>query len=271
MADLDADLQAAMSALEASFHVHLIATFKPQLRCIPHDAIAAEWLEGADADFDQFPVQDGESIVGLLYRHDLRCDGTAEEAMYPLWEGVVVSSNMPISELIPEMGGLKARLVLRGAKVDGLVTPSDLLRLPVRLCLFSLLTHLEQVMAELILVRWPGDEWRRQLSPGRQKNILKKQADLQARRMNPPLLELTEFGDKRDLCRKAQAISGNRKKYEAEMDALRDLRDSLAHAATFLDEREGTKGVNKFVNQFLSARRWIAYLTQFTQELRAKA
>lgn len=269
MGDLDAELQAAMSALEASFHVHLIATYKPQLRCIPHDAVAAEWLETANADFDQFPVTDHDSVVGLLYRHDLRSSGTAEDAMYPLWEGVVVSSNMPISELIPEMGGLKARLVLRGAKVDGLVTPSDLLKLPVRLCVFSLLTHLEQVMAELISTRWPGDAWKDLLSAGRQTKIAEKQADLQARRMNPPLLELTDFADKRDLCRKV--IEDGKKKFDRELNALRDLRDKLAHASSFIDERQGHQGVNEFVNQFQSARRWITQLNELTRALKATA
>src|SRR5439155_16204434 len=149
-----------------------------------------------------------------------------------------------------------------------LVTRSDLLKLPVRLIVFALITHLEQVMADLIAGQWEGDDWFSQLSPGRQNKINAKLAHLRSRKMNPPLLELTEFADKRDLCKKL--VPGNKSDFSDELDSLRDLRDQLAHAATFVDPSGGQSAVAGFVNQFNNARYWIHELTKLATAIRAR-
>ena len=60
--------------------------------------------------------------------------------------------------------------------------------------------------------------------------------------MNPPKIELLEFSDKRDLCKKL--IDGwGKSKFDDDLDGLRDLRDQLAHAATFVDRSNGKTGV----------------------------
>ena len=129
---------------------------------------------------------------------------------------------------------LPYRLILRGDRIDGLVTQSDLLKLPVRIVVFGLLTHLETVMADLVSTHWPGDDWMTALSPGRRAKLLEKETALRRRGLNPPRIELTEFADKRDLCKRLLATG--RKRFEREMDGLRNLRDQLAHAATFVDD-----------------------------------
>ena len=77
--------------------------------------------------------------------------------------------------------------------------------------------------------------------------------------MNPPLLELTEFADKRDLCKRL--VEGSKSAFCAELHDLGDLRDQLAHAGTFVDPSSGQAAVTKFVNQFENAKRWIHELT----------
>jgi len=51
--------------------------------------------------------------------------------------------------------------------------------------------------------------------------------------MNPPKIELTDFGDKRDLCKRL--LAGGKNRFTEELDSLRDLRDQIAHASTFVD------------------------------------
>ena len=113
----------------------------------------------------------------------------------------MVSADMPIANLISELKDNHYRLVLRGGRIDGLVTQSDLLKLPVRILVFGLITHLEQVMADIVSVRWPGDSWFPKLNESRQSKIIEKEAELRRRGMNPPKIELTEFSDKRNLCK----------------------------------------------------------------------
>lgn len=244
--------------MEASFQVHLIGTFDQDVLCVPADAPADDWLAEHGPDFDQFPVKQGNETLGVLRRGHSRPGATAREAMEPLREGLVVSAHMPIAALIPGLKSTHYRLVLRGADIDGLVTHSDLLKLPVRVLTFSLLTHLEQVMADAIQAHWSGDTWLPCLSPGRQSRVRQKQTALQRKRMNPPLLELTDFGDKGDLC---AHIVGTDERFAQDLHRLRDLRNQVAHAGTFLDPADGPSAVVAFADRFESALLWISDLT----------
>jgi hypothetical protein len=254
--------EAARQATKAAFHVRLIGTFEPDLVCAPADAIADAWLATAHPDFDQFPVRDDHRTIGLLVRGD--CPGrVVRDAMLPLSEELIVSSDMAIAELIPRMKMLPYRLILRGDRIEGLVTQSDLLKLPVRIVVFGLLTHLEMVMADLVLAHWPGDEWMTALSDGRRARLLEKETVLRQRGLNPPRIELTEFADKRDLCKRL--LAAGRTRFDREMDGLRNLRDQLAHAATFVDDADGSTGIGSFVDQWDAARYWVQELMVLIQ------
>ena len=257
MSHLSRSFEAAREATKAAFHIRLIGTFDPDLVCAPADASADTWLADAPADFDQFPVRDRNRTIGLL-RRGPHPGLLVRDAMLPLSEELIAAADMPIAELIPRMKALPYRLILRGDRIDGIVTQSDLLKLPVRVVVFGLLTHLETAMADLVATRWAGDAWMDELSAGRRTKLLEKEAALRRRGLNPPRIELTEFADKRDLCKRLM-VSG-RKRFENEFDGLRDLRDQLAHAATFLDEADGSTGMASFVDKCEAARYWLQEL-----------
>ena len=186
------------------------------------------------------------------------------DAMQPLRDGLIVSTDMPIANLIPQLRESHYRLMLRGGRIDGLVTQSDLLKLPVRLVVFALITHLEQVMTDVVSVHWPNDSWFAKLSDGRQTNLNEKEADLRNRGMNLVKIELMEFCDKRDLCKRL--VDHGKSKFDRELDSLRELRDQLAHSATFVDGSDGKTGVAAFVDKFESAKHWINELTKLASK-----
>lgn len=264
---LPTELEAALAAMEESFHVRLIGTFGGDLICAPPEANAANWLKRNGGDFDQFPVRQGEATIGILNRSDQHRGESVQDVMQPLREGLIVSAQMPIADLIPQLRESPYRLVLCGERIDGLVTQSDLLKLPVRLVSFALITHLEQVMADVIAASWPVDAWMSLLSQGRRDKIKKKCAELSGRRMNPPLLELTDFCDKRQLCR--MLVEGSKSVFDKELEDLGVLRDQLAHAATFIDAAQGQAAVTRFVGQFENAKRWIRVLTELATKMRS--
>ena len=95
------------------------------------------------------------------------------------------------------------RLVVRETEISGIVTRSDLLKLPVRVLAFAMITHLERVLAEVILEACgPNNElWMKYLNQTRRDRISEKQAKLKSGGIDPLLLvELTDFCDKRDIC-----------------------------------------------------------------------
>ena len=264
MGNLDAELDAALAAMGASFHVRLIGTFEPDLVWAPVDAMATRWLAENNPDFDQFPVKTGSATVGVLLRHGDHGEKTVGEAMHPLREGLIVSADMPIQDLIPQLRETHHRLVLRGGSIDGLVTQSDLLKLPVRLVVFALITHLEQVMADLILAHWNDGSWIALLNDERRALLLEKEEDLRRRGMNPPRTELTEFADKRGLCKRL--VEGSKSRFVEEIDHVRDLRDQIMHAATFLDQSNNKTSVAAFADTFESAKRWIGELSRLAAQ-----
>jgi hypothetical protein len=266
MTALTRELDAALNAMERSFHVRLIGTFDDDLEWAPADVEAAPWLETYFPDFDQFPVRLGDRTVGILVRSGEQAGRIVSEVMEPLREGLIVSADMPIANLISELKDNHYRLILRGGRIDGLVTQSDLLKLPVRILVFGLITHLEQVMADIVSVRWPDDSWFPKLTESRQSKIIEKEAELRRRGMNPPKIELTEFSDKRNLCK--ELVNDGKSKFKEELEKLRELRDQLAHASTFVDRSDGKTGVVAFVEKFESATRWIDELTRLAANLK---
>ena len=50
------------------------------------------------------------------------------------------------------------------------------------------------------------------------------------------------------------------------MDGLRNLRDQLAHAATFVDDADSSTGIGSFVDQWDAARYWVQELMMLIQK-----
>jgi hypothetical protein len=78
----------------------------------------------------------------------------------PNWRPIVlVSAAKPLKGFIPLLTRTPYRLVVRGSRIEGIVTRGDVHKLPVRLRVFALVTHLEMTMAEHIRRTSVGDDW----------------------------------------------------------------------------------------------------------------
>jgi hypothetical protein len=246
---LDEELDSALRAMEAGFHVRLIATFEPALEWAPAEASAAAWLTANHPNFDQFPVRRDGVAVGLLFRNGNHNGQTVAEAMHPLRDGLIVSSDTPISDLIPELRHSHSRLVLRGGRITGLVTQSDLLKLPVRMLLFGLVTHLEICLRALIKRRIPN--WMQTLDGKRRRQIRKEFRRASAARLDPDLLEFTNFSDLVDILNRDGTLGTQ---FESDMKSIRELRNLVAHAATYV---HAPADVVRLADCFDSTRTWI--------------
>jgi hypothetical protein len=71
-----------------------------------------------------------------------------------------------------------------------------------------------------------------------------KRSSLHDKRMDPALLELTEFADKVSLC--SQVIEGSKSAFCRDLHHLRKLRDLIAHSAAFMVPEEGPSAVMVF-------------------------
>jgi hypothetical protein len=124
------------------------------------------------------------------------------------------------------------RLVVSDAGIAGLVSLSDIQALPVRACLFSLVTGLEIAMSETIHATFAAsDTWKKHLSEDRQEKI-KVEID-KARHAGGIVSELlfTQFADKVTILKKS-VFQGrtDRARTVQQLQAIEGLRNKLAHA-----------------------------------------
>lgn len=250
--------QTTMTGLETGLQVLHITTFGP-LTCENNEDVTTVLSHPDLQDFDQIPVRKNGHIIGVLEKASCPTSGLVEECMQTLDDTILISAHTPLTQFIPLLQDRPYRLVLGGKEyhgINGIVTRSDLLKLPVRLYAFSLVTHLELLMSEIIQSQLANKEdWWAMLSPGRRKKIEEKMDCLKQRNFNPPWLELTEFSDKRTILKKHLSL---RKAFEDELKEVEELRNKVAHAGNYAgNEAE----ILQFISRLRSTQHWIEDLT----------
>jgi hypothetical protein len=251
MTGLDRELEITLRAMEAGFHVRLISTFDPELVYAPPESDARDWLAGNYPEFDQFPVRHERETIGILLRDGQHNGKTVREAMRPLREGLIVSTHMPIAELIPQLRENHFRLVLRGSSIDGLVTQSDLVKLPVRMLVFGFISHFELLLRALIRKHHVEEGWLDRLENNARGRIIKLLQKLRSERLEPDPLELTLFSDTLHIAGKLPDLG---EELIVDSECIEDLRNDIAHAKTFIT---APADVRTFVDRFEKLRNWI--------------
>lgn len=250
--------ESTMKGLEAGLTVGDIAAYG-LASCDVEDDAAGVFARADLRAYDCIPVRREGNVVGVLLRAGRGGKtGRAGDAMRPLDESLLVSSSQPLKELIPLLAEQPQRLVVRGARVDGIVTRSDLHKLPVRVLVFALVTHLELTMAQAIGRAYEGDAWLEALTPSRRARVLEKHDALRSTSFEPPLLELTDFCDKREALSKAGLLAVPSKSRAVEdFERIEELRNSVAHAATYAGSDEQLR---ELVELLGLAEEWIGRL-----------
>ena len=152
----DDDFQTTISALEKGLQVQHIATF-PFEECKYGDDIEVVLATEHLLSFDQIPVRYSNSIVGIVEREKcLSQRGAVGTYMTRLDNSVLFAAETPLMDFITNEA--LYRLVLRGSKIEGIITRSDLIKLPVRLLAFSLVTHVEALLNRIIRATGEKDE-----------------------------------------------------------------------------------------------------------------
>lgn len=223
--------EATFEALERGLWVEHIATFC--LRCCsPDDSVHEVLRDPSLKGIDCIPVRDKGGILGVIDRTLGRTELTARESMQPLAECILVEASTPLKDFLPKMEGLPFyRLVVKGTSVKGIVTRSDIQKLPVRILAFGAVTHLEMSMARLIESRYPsGKAWLRYLSRERRTLVRTKFEDLQKLQLEVSMLEATEFCDKVEIVRRIMKLTKNQEK---EISGIENLRNPVFHARSY--------------------------------------
>jgi CBS domain-containing protein len=227
---LDFDVATIMPRLEAAMQVRLIWA-SPFIDCSSQDSIQAIIDDRKLLDFDHIPVRHEGQVVGVFNRSEDHAGKTfIREAMAPLNERFLLSADAPLMSFLERADDRPFCLVLDGENLSGIVTISDLQKLPVRPALFLLVTHLEILLAEWIRRESPDEErWLALLKKGQRAKIKNSWEDLRDKNLVIDMVSATSFTHKMDA---ASALGAFADKNSAPADLLeiRELRDSMAHA-----------------------------------------
>jgi hypothetical protein len=256
MTEGQADIYAeTMQGLAAGLTVGHIATF--DLHTCADSDDACRVLDDSNVEiYDQIPVRKNGRIVGVLERRGGTRSGAARDHMRTLENTLLVSAEGPLMSFVRAADASPYRLVVRETEVSGIVTRSDLLKLPVRVLAFAMITHLESLMAEAVRQAGGADDeqWMKYLNQGRREKIFEKQTKLKSGRIDLPLLELTDFCDKRDIVRELRHLD---LEFERQLKSIEDIRNKLAHAGEYAADDEG---VRLFVEHLKNTESWIEKL-----------
>jgi hypothetical protein len=224
-----AAIEEVLQSLEDSLTVDLIAEYGVSM-CEPTDIACEVFLRPENAFFDQIPVK-SDHIIGVLERGAAESTGQVSNAMKPLHDSMIIASHTGLLTYIRFCIDPPYRLVVAGGGVEGIVTPSDLLKLPVRTLLFTLLTHLEATMADFIERRIPEARWSSILKPPRLSKLEQQFLGLKERNLDVTKLLATEWSDKRDLV--MAELGRDDRIFEQDLRQLELLRNAVAHASIF--------------------------------------
>lgn len=268
---LDVDLAAVFTSFERAATVALIATFEPGLVCCdPADQLETVVHGREFADFDFIPVRRNGQIVGIVDRAEKarhsteqagRADELVEKAMCSLDESILISADASLLTFVASADTNPCRLVIRGTRINGIVTLSDLQKLPVRPVLFFLITHLEILMAEVLRMTYPnGDEWVALLTPPRRKIFEKGWTELQQSDLDLDKLTASNFADKKEaLIRSTVPLPFGQVKAGKQLGRIERLRNGLAHAGKYAASRDEAQKCAETVRW---VQQWIEFLSQ---------
>jgi CBS domain-containing protein len=233
-------LDVTMAGLEVGFKVSHIAAFDLEV-CAPEMSVENVLNDPGLMDFDHIPVREGSRIVGMLDRGPQKSTEIVRDSMHRLDGGMLVSAEQPLPKFLPTLVESPYRLVVQGTKIEGIVTISDIAKLPVRLLAFTSVSHLEAVITKAIRFDCPNDDkkWL-SLMAGQRTGIENRLEE--RRRQNIHLLSPIEVAY---LSEKITAISRLRRltKLEADRKLITDFRNSLAHDGDFVVECKGISGL----------------------------
>ena len=132
---LDVDQDRMLESLERATPVRLIGTFDNLTTTYIDEPIAVAIANAEPQGFDFLPVRERrcDAIVGLLATHSEMHISTSSvrDRMEYLNGRNLIAADAPLLHFIYEADTCPCRLILDGAQITGLVTLSDIQKLPV--------------------------------------------------------------------------------------------------------------------------------------------
>jgi len=234
---------ASLAGLNEGLKVRHI-TASPLLTCGTTDELEEVIARPDLGGIDQIPITDGGRIVALWER-------SKEWKRRPLDDSVLVSADAPLWHFIHTVHEQPYRLVVEQTKITGIVTWSDLLKVPVLVLAFSLVAELELAMNRRILEQYTDDKWVDLLDKEERQKIRGRQRVLERENLTLPTIELADLCHKAKVLREVLDIGRD---FETELGEVVRLRNDVDHVK---DVVHSDADLKDFVARLERAEAWL--------------
>lgn len=216
---------------------------------------AADWQAAApdDAlqDFDQIPLTAPDSPqVTAVYVRGI--------GVVPLHAGMFMAADAPLLTFVESADRQRFRLLVDGGEIVGLVTLSDLQRLPVYSLLFALVIAVESLLVEWVRVRCGNapDAWLEHLSRMDREQIERFYTQSKIKNIAIDRLSCASFGQEVKVAIGLGLMREGDERHRAVLD-LADLRNSVCHAKEFAATLELALGVPSRAREATGLAHWL--------------
>ncbi|HXF73892.1 MAG TPA: CBS domain-containing protein [Actinomycetota bacterium] len=210
--------------------------------------VSPEWScrEAADRmdefDFDVAPL-DEDPLRSFVSRKNLReadPGRTVAALAQPIDASLVVTADLGLADTLALLEKRDFLFVIEGDSVFGLITLSDLQRVPVGMTVLAIILATEAGLNQLIRQHYGKEGFLDHLPKGRRQKTLERYDELKGRNLETDLVDVLFLADRLHLVgtvqRFRQALGfGSRERFKAWKDELERLRNTLAHGGTILD------------------------------------
>jgi hypothetical protein len=238
--------QRTLDGLDAGIQVRHVATFDLE-SCKPEDTVESVLERDDWRIFSQVLVRRDGHAVGILERKGADATKTVAQQMHSLSDAMLISADASLSEFLNICQHDYFRLVVDRTRIAGIVTVSDLQKLPVRLHAFTRICHLEMLIAKVIKLRCrdQDESWRQYLGKKEVRKAEKMRSRYEHDDLTLPLIEYTDFGDKvRVVCGLFVELAADR----PELEAVEGLRHEIMHARPVDESKVGVESLLKRLN-----------------------
>ena len=233
-------------------NVSIIMTSRNELKTCKLSDKLEDLIKNNFENFSFLPVIDNlENIIGVcnLKNENLTGANLVKDFFEPINEKLIIGGNSNINQFIKNVIEEPFKLVISKNEISGLVTMSDMQKIPVRVSIFSLIIELEIMMSELINKLYPDENsWMKLLTPSRINKINQEEIAVKKSDNFVSKILFTQFGDKAKIIEKSKILSFSQKKLKKKFEDVRKLRDLVAHSSEFAETDEMCYSASKSVN-----------------------
>jgi CBS domain-containing protein len=212
-----------------------------------------------ERDFDVAPV-DETPLRRFVLRKELErvtSDESVDAAAMPIDATHVVTGDLGLADTLDLLGHREFVFVIEGNEVVGLITLSDLQRIPVGMAVLAIILATELGLNELIARRYGEWGFLAHLSEDRRRQVLERHEELRRRNLETSPIDALMLEERLTLVGKVQRFRRelgfpSRKRYESWTEELKRLRNALAHGNTLLDHQPDARRALELVGRVRS-------------------